>query len=148
MHDCGSGPCSASLKPQHLPFYLQPLFELSINTPISIYSINILVTLLLAVALLRGLVGSMWQVNDNYYITLLKFRLIGIRDQFSFISLPPAGAQMSVFHSKAQTACSTVTLYFVFWPDTLGQQFTRFSTEYPHITPAADRMRARALLPW
>lgn len=59
---------------------------------ISIYSICILATRLPAVALLRGHarnVGSTWQVNENYYITLLKFRLIGIRDQFCLISLPP-----------------------------------------------------------
>lgn len=49
----------------------------------------------------------------------LKFRLTGIRHGFCLISLPPAGAQLSVFPSRAQTACSTVTLYFVFWPETL-----------------------------
>lgn len=122
--DLMSSACLAFLKQQHcLPFYLPPLFKLSINTSISIYSINISATQLPAVALLRGHaknVGSTWQVNDNYYITLLKFRLIGIRDQFGLISLPPAGAQMSVFHSKAQTACSTVTLYFVSGPRLLG----------------------------
>lgn len=122
--DLMSSSCLAFLKQQHcLRFYLQPLFKLSINTSISIYSINISATQLPAVALLRGHaknVGSMWQVNDNYYVTLLKFRLIGIRDQFCLISLPPAGAQMSVFHLKAQTACSTVTLHFVSGPRLLG----------------------------
>lgn len=131
MHDCGSG-CTdwtgcileRDTKPRFevisllpilekatlSPFLSSTSFNLSINTLISIYGINISATQLPAVALLRGLVGSTWQVNDNYYITLLKFRLIGIREPFSLISLPPAGAQMSVFHSKAQTACSTVTL--------------------------------------
>lgn len=93
-------------------------------------------------------VGSTWRVNDNRYVILLKFRLIGILDELRLISLPPAGAQLSVFHSRARTACCTVTLYFVSGPRLFGRQFTRFSAEYPHITPAADRMRARALLPW
>lgn len=122
--DLMTSPCLAFLRQQHcVPFCLPTLFKLPINTSISIYSINISATQLPSAALLWGHaknVGSTWQVNDNYYITLLKFRLIGIWDQFCLISRPPAGAQMSVFHSKAQTACSTVTLYFVSGPRLLG----------------------------
>lgn len=109
--DWTSPPCLAFLKRQHcLPFNLQPSTD----------SINILATPLSAAALLGGPVGSTWQINDNYYITPLKFRLSGMRDQSSLISLPPANALMSVFHSEAQTACSTVTLHFVSGPTLLG----------------------------
>lgn len=140
MHDCGSGcayrkaciperdtkprssPCLAFLKQQHcLPFYLQSLFNLSLNTSISTYSINISATQLPAVALLRGLVGSTWQVNDNYYITLLKIRLIGIRDQFSLISLPPSCRRSDVsFPLEGTNSLLHCNTYFVSGPRLLG----------------------------
>lgn len=119
--DLVSSPRLEFLKQQHcLPFYFsKPLFKISVNTPISIYSITISATHLPAVAL--QLVGSMWQVNDNYYITLLKFRLIGIRDQFCLISLPPSCRRSDVsFPLEGTNSLLHCNTYFVSGPSLLG----------------------------
>lgn len=105
---------SASAPPSHPPFTSTSFQALQsiLQYPLTVSTSQ----LLLPTVALK--VGSTWQVNDNGYVTLLKFSLIGILDQLclispsrrcSVVSFPLAGTN-SLLH------CNTL---FCFWPEPL-----------------------------
>lgn len=111
---CWFDPSARAPPPTHPPFTSTSFQALQsiLQYPLTVSTSR----LLLPTVALK--VGSTWQVNDNRYVTLLKFSLIGILDQLclispsrrcSVVSFPLAGTN-SLLH------CNTL---FCFWPEPL-----------------------------
>lgn len=62
--------------------------------------------------------GSTWQVNDNRYVTSLKFRLIGILDELRLIS-PSRRCSVVSFPLAGTNSLLLCNTLFCFWPETL-----------------------------